>query len=195
MKEIKLNIPEGCKAVTVKVDGGKVITEFEPKEEKYEPKDGDYVSYLDANSGERWIGIFRKPVCRDISVIYIAILTSKDGKKINVILSQENSKSLTPDLRPATDEEIRILNENMKEISLSWNPITKEVEDAPGKRLRFSIKNEYYYVGDDLKTHKASDDYLDEDNARHGSFNYFRSYLAAERVAKQVREIFKNSKA
>ena len=32
MKEIRLNIPEGCQAVTVKVDGGKVVTEFEPKE-------------------------------------------------------------------------------------------------------------------------------------------------------------------
>ena len=30
MEEIKLNIPEGCKAVTVKVDGCKVTTEFEP---------------------------------------------------------------------------------------------------------------------------------------------------------------------
>ena len=32
MKEIKLAIPEGCKTVTVKVDGEQVITEFEPKE-------------------------------------------------------------------------------------------------------------------------------------------------------------------
>lgn len=195
MKEIKVNVPDGCKAVMVKVDGDNVITEFEPKEEKYEPKDGDYVSYLDVNSGERWIGIFRKPVYRDISVIYIAILTSKDGKKIKVILSQENSQSLTPDLKPATDEEIRILNEEMNNISLSWNPITKEVEEKPGKRLRFSAKNEYYYVGDDLSPHKTSDEYLDEDNVRHSCFNYFRSYLAAERVASQLRGIFKNSKA
>ena len=30
MKEIRLTIPDGCKAVTVKVDGEQVITEFEP---------------------------------------------------------------------------------------------------------------------------------------------------------------------
>lgn len=41
MKEIKLTIPEGCKTVTVKMDGEQVITEFEPKEEKWTPKDGD----------------------------------------------------------------------------------------------------------------------------------------------------------
>ena len=41
MKEIKLPIPEGCKTVTVKVDGEQVITEFEPKDEKWTPKDGD----------------------------------------------------------------------------------------------------------------------------------------------------------
>lgn len=30
MKEIRLTIPDGCKAVTVKVDGEQVITEVEP---------------------------------------------------------------------------------------------------------------------------------------------------------------------
>ena len=44
MKEIKLTIPEGCKTVTVKVDGEQVITEFEPEEKKFEPEDGDILS-------------------------------------------------------------------------------------------------------------------------------------------------------
>ena len=45
MKEIKLNIPDGCKTVVINLDGDKVTTEFET--EKWDPKDGDFVSSED----------------------------------------------------------------------------------------------------------------------------------------------------
>ena len=40
-----MNIPEGCKAVTVKVDGCKVTTEFEPE---WNPQDGDFLTDMQA---------------------------------------------------------------------------------------------------------------------------------------------------
>ena len=59
MKEIKLTIPEGCKTVTVKMDGEQVITEFEPKDEKWTPKDGDFIAY-EMNLMGLYVYLFRR---------------------------------------------------------------------------------------------------------------------------------------
>ena len=57
MKEIRLSIPEGCEAVTVKVYGEKVVTEFEPKEEVWFPKYGDFYA-IDNGNGTSSISIY-----------------------------------------------------------------------------------------------------------------------------------------
>ena len=195
MTRIKVNVPDGCKAVTVNVDGENVMTEFEPKQEKFEPKDGDYVTFQDIHSEERWIGIFRRPFFGDVNIFYVSMLKSKDSKTAKFSLSQENAITIAPDLKPATDEQIKLLKDEMRSASLRWNPLTKRVEGMNGKIVRFSVGNYYYYIGGDLEIHRAMDEYLDEDNRRYSCFNYFRSYSDACRIACQIREIFKNSKA
>lgn len=110
MKEIRLNIPEGCQAVTVKVDGGKVVTEFEPKE------------------------------------------------------------------------------------GYCWNPDKKELEKL--SRWRTKKGEEYFFISEDtLEVYREYEDFDEVDDARHELGNYFKTEEAAERVANQIREIFKNSKA
>ena len=57
MKEIRVNIPEECKKVIVKMDGEQSIISFEMEEEKFEPKAGDIISYIHGRKNSN-IGIF-----------------------------------------------------------------------------------------------------------------------------------------
>lgn len=45
MEPIKLTIPEGCKTVNIRMEDGRIITDFELEEEKFVPKDGDIIVY------------------------------------------------------------------------------------------------------------------------------------------------------
>lgn len=181
MEEIRLNIPEGCKAVTVKVDGGKVITEFEPKE-KFEPKDGDIVAYSHAT-----IGIFKKYLYSGKSHEDYATLYEGD-------LSTGITNLLNDNLRLATEEEKQRLFDAIAKEGYRWNPEKKELEELP--RWRAEGSRDYFFISEDSLEVTSEKEVFDEvDDARHKARNYFRTREAAERVAKQIREIFKDSKA
>ncbi len=192
MKEIRLSIPKGCKAVTVKVDGEKVTTEFEPKEEKWQPKDGDIIVYKFGISKNN-IGIFRK-YCGE----------SKEGFPLHkdyVTLGGDteelffNNETYIHDyIRPATEAEKQRLLDAIDKERYRWNPDKKELEELP--RWRADRCKDYLFIGEDSLEVKFDKEVFDEvDDARHKARNYFKTREAAERVAVQIREIFKNSKA
>lgn len=191
MKEIRLSIPEGCKAVTVKVDGCKVTTEFEPKEEKWQPKDGDIIVYkfgISKNS----IGIFREycgeseegfPLHKD----YVAL--GGDTKYLFF-----NSGTYIHDyIRPATEAEKQLLLDVLAKEGYRWNAEKKEVERLP--RWRALHGENYYVIGSTLTIDCQAEIGHSVDDRRYSVGNYFKTEEAAERVANQIREIFKNSKA
>ena len=185
MKEIRLSIPEGCKAVTVKVDGGEVITEFEPKE-KFKPEDGDIVT------NTTW-GV-------PSTVIYAG--TDKSGGIISYaglggnVLTTEKGKGwgMTENYHPATEEEKQRLLDALAKEGCRWNPDKKELERLP--RWRTKKGEEYFFISEGaLEVYRENEDFDEVDDARHESGDYFKTEEAAERVANQIREIFKNSKA
>lgn len=177
MKEIKLTIPEGCKAVTVKVDGEQVVTEFEPKGEKWEPKGGDIVA-LDDNH----LAIL-KSYCQNGFSFYYFICNRGRLNNIGTVSC----------IRPATEEEKQLLINNLAELGIRWNAEKKEMEKLP--RWRAKEEETYYYIGVDGGVEEDWESASEGDDACYSVGNYFKTREAAERVAEQIREIFKNSKA
>lgn len=190
MQEIKLNIPEGCKAVTVKVDGGKVITEFEPKEEKWKPKDGD-ILFCDKTDCTSACVVIYAGVNKDGAIKSYSGLNLGNGKltaKFN-----ERGFGFIKEFRPATEAEKQRLLDALAKEGYRWNPDKKELEKLP--RWRADKRRLYYFIAQDsivLGREEASKEF---DNHNYSFGNYFKTSEAAERVASQIREIFKNSKA
>lgn len=165
----------------VSIENGEVIVEVEFKE-KFEPKDGDFcVDYY----GNTFI------LCEEGNVGVnhgsYALFDRKDGcwifQKINI----------TRGVRYATPEEKDLFLERLeKECGKRWNAETKELEDI---RWRAKKGETYFYVNNCalVTTHGETFDMID--NIRYDLCNYFRYYEAAQKVADQIKEIFKNSKA
>lgn len=193
MKEIKLGIPDGCTSVTVKVDGESVITEFELQEGGYKPQDGDIVAYR-FNRANLNIGIFHEcvpdPEGNSLHKDYVTI----GGDSGELIFGD---KTFIHDyLRPATETEKQRLFDALAKAGKRWNAEKKRVEDLP--RWRAEEKGNYCYLTInsngigivwDIEIGSVENKRLYEKN------NYFRTCEAAERVAAQISEIFKSSKA
>lgn len=193
MQEIKLNIPEGCKAVTVKVDGGKVITEFEPKGEKWKPKDGDFYS-IDNAVGSTSTAIYNgkyTPRFGSLVPFYCGICIT--GKLVMNVSQRTTGFGCINEIRPATEEEKQRLFDALAKEGYRWNASNKEFEELP--RWRADEDDTYYWISECFELKEETDARTDYDLELYSIGNYFRTRKAAEVVASQIREIFKNSKA
>lgn len=174
---------EEVKNTNVRIENGELIVEVEFKE-KFEPKDGDFcVDYY----GNTFI------LCEEGNVGVnhgsYALFDRKDGcwifQKINI----------TRGVRYATPEEKDAsLARLEKEWGKLWNEETKELEYI---RWRAKKGGKYYRVTtsgvfevEECEETCSSISYLD-----YCCGNYFRTPEAAQKVADQIKEIFKNSKA
>lgn len=179
-KMIKFDVPEGFKAVVEEKDGEISISfEKEKDADKWEPKDGEFVAFLG-----RWIGIFKR-YSNMGHECYAAV--SREGK-----IYYEGDEWTNNNLRPATTEEIKymvyILNINGKR----WNEEMKQIEDLP--RWRAENDEVYYCVSPAGEVIEEIEALTVIDTRRYEAGNYFKTYAAAEKVAKQIRDIFRKSK-
>lgn len=157
-------------------------------EQKYEPKDGDFV-YVKA--GYEHIAIFKKEA-GDNMYVYANWNMSFSISKIII----DDSKPLCciqdiRDIRPATEREKKILIDQLAKVDKKWNPKTKRIEDV---RWRAKKSNPYYYIIGFDTIVGTTDERLAMDDSRHLANNYFKTREAAEKVAEQIRNIFKSSK-
>ena len=184
MAQLRINVPEGCTAVIKKEDGFLILTfEQKEKEERWEPKDGD-VCVSDQGS----IFIFDGNGYYNTS-IHAGVL--KSGK---VVFGGALNLNNTEGYRYATESEKQRLFDAIAKAGKRWNAEKKCIEDLPRWR---SENNEeyYYYVATTAEVMKDTEKGHVSDDARYGVGNYFKTREAAEKVATQIREIFKNSKA
>ena len=176
-QNFKIAVPDGCTA-SIKQEEGFVIVSFYLK--KWDPKDGDIVAF-----GVNGIGIFKE------------FLSIGIGMNNYITLSGDSISNAggwtTSNLRPATEEEKRRLFDALAREGKRWNAETKRVEDLP--RWRAKLGDFYFYVNETMGVdiHAETDDGMD--NSFYTSGNYFKTREAAEKVAEQVRRIFKESKA
>ena len=97
------------------------------------------------------------------------------------------------DLRPATEAEKQRLFDALAKQGKRWNAEKKCIEDLP--RWRAQINEEYYFVDADCSVADIKEKYSGADTIMYEVGNYFRTREAAKKVALQIRDIFKNSKA
>ena len=193
-KQYKIQLPKGKKVTMTNVDfeNGVMTVNVElenRKEHKYEPKDGDFV-YVKA--GYEHIAIFKKQVGEDM---YVYANWNMSFSVSKIILNDLTPLCCIQDLkeiRPATEREKKILIDQLAKVNKKWNPETKRIEDV---RWRAGMNKPYYYIIGFDNIVSTTDARLACDENRYETNNYFKTREAAEKVAEQIREVFKNSKA
>lgn len=215
-KRYKIRLPKG---MVVKNDAHVDITddciyvEAElVKEQKYEPKNGDFIFVkvkLTASTTDSIVGIYNginidKIFNNTYSIYWMyAALHLTYGHKLSCP-SFEIPKSIV-ELRPATEEEKKMLLDKLAENGKKWNAETKGIEE-----IRWCPKygDVFYYVdcyGDVKKEFRIGyvspldncNELFDANDCMmlYNAGNNFKTREAAEKVAEQIKEIFKNSKA
>ena len=186
-KQYKIQLPKGKKVTMANVDfeDGVMTVNVElenRKEQKYEPKDGDFVFFMLGTIPT--IAIFAGTYCDCAIITYAScsMLSTTYEKTISYLVSG---------LRPATEAEKELLIDKLTEVGKRWNPNTKQIEDVRWRATR----NERYYYVDGVDYVAFENDFRQaHDNERYYEGNYFKTREAAEKVAEQIGEIFKNSK-
>ena len=194
-KQYKIQLPKGKKVTMTNVDfeNGVMTVNVElenRKEQKYEPKDGDFVC---VKAGYKHIAIFKKEVGEDM---YVYANWNMSFSVSKIIIDDSRPLCFIHDLReirPATEREKKILIDKLAEVNKRWNPNTKQIEDV---RWRAKDGGEYYYIiTTGYFVEHTFDKYSSIDDNFYKSGNYFKTRESAEKVAEQIREIFKNSKS
>ena len=169
MEQIKVNVPEGCTANIKKEDG------------LWRPKDGDIVA---KETGT--IAIYAGTNEHGAIITYA-------GLNMHLTLRKGPGWGYTYDYRPATEEEKQRLFDALAKEGMQWNAEKKCIEYLP--RWRQKHDECYYFIDSELNVSYQPDVRCKTDNNRHEAGNYFKTKEAAERVASQIREILKKSKA
>ena len=182
-KTYKITLPKDAKVYTIdaKADDG-VLNVTVNMEQKYVPKDGDVVS------------------CNGVVAIY-AGTNGTGGIKTYAALHEQRLQTVvcemgwgyTSDYGSATEAEKRRLFDALAKYGKRWNAEKKRIEDLPRWRAKYDFP--YYYVSTMCTIEETRELFVDVDSIFYKKGNYFRTREAAEKVAEQIRDIFKNSKA
>ena len=182
-KTYKITLPKGANISTVETNENNGVLEVTVNlEQKYVPKGGDIVS------------------CNGIIVIYagtnetggIKTYAALHGQHLQTVVC-EKGWGYTCYYRPATEAEKQRLFDALAKHGKRWNAEKKCIEDLP--RWRAEMGGYYFYLSPKFIPCMGQDCYMGTHNDFYAVGNYFRTREAAEKVAEQIRDIFKNSKA
>ena len=191
-KDFKIELPEGVKITDIQStlnENGTVATITMCIKEEYVPKNGDFVRIV--GNFQECIAIYNveSDTWKKQSKLFFHALLGKTDEKLVI-----NDWAYSREVFPATTDEILKLEAALAKKGKRWNPDKKCIEDLP--RWRAEKKEEYYYISrNKLEVEASIDLYSLCDNDYYNAKNYFKTREAAEKVASQIREIFKNSKA
>lgn len=197
MKKIYKNrLPKDkeVKSTNVRVENDEVVVEVELKD-KFEPKFGDIVrvEYPEAHSFRRnyVISIFPNKEVPKKSVDYFFDIATVD---MNGYVEIDDSRATYNHnhVYIASPSEKKELFDKLAGVGKRWNEETKQLENI---RWRAKKGEAFYFVsneGNNVMNLRESDGIFS--SMRYKSNNYFRTAEAAQKVADQIKEIFKNSK-
>ena len=189
-KTYKIQLPRNKEAQNIRtnIKDGIIEVEVELKE-KWKPRDGE-ICFI--TSHYSFISVFKSQENNDIHT-YIDFLVD-ENLLVNNVNSNLCSIANIREFRPAIDSEKQLLFDALAKEGKMWDAEKKAVVDLP--RWRAERDCRYYYIKNcDATIHPGDDNRFEVDNNLYESGNYFKTKEAAERVAEQIREIFKNSKA
>lgn len=186
-KTYKFELPqrEEVESTNVRIKDGKVFVDVKFKE-RFQPKDGDFLVLRNC------IFIYNPNNNTTTLYGYYAGINSYDEVVISKgLYNGFGSRGIK--MRYATPEEKSAFLERLeKECGKRWNPETKQIEDI---RWRAEKGQFFYYVNGDLSVLSLQDSKGKVSDGMYKTGNYFRTPEAAQKVADQIKEIFKNSKA
>jgi len=117
-----------------------------------------------------------------------------DGtRKVTVEIGDDGEAAIRYEKPEVKVEENQLLFDALAKEGKRWNAEKKCIEDLP--RWRAKANETYYFIGIDVEVIDNIEYGYSVDDACYSAGNHFKTREAAERVAKQIREIFKNSKA
>lgn len=184
-QNFKIAVPEGCKA-EIKQENGFLVVTFDPAE--WEPKDGDVVAF-GIDPLNPLIAIYKNSYTNNSGDEAFRIYAVMDG---GTVVWYEHGW-LNNNMRPATEEEKQRLFDALEKDGKRWNTAEKRIEDLP--RWRAKRRCFYYYIAMDSIVLHVEETFNEVDGHRYNFGNYFKTREAAEKVAEQIREIFKHSKS
>lgn len=187
-KTYKITLPKGVSVneIETNVEDGVLSVSVEMVKERYMPKDGDFVT---CGEGYRlWVIIYKHTEHDPYECSYYYV---KKNMGLDTIMLDDYC-NVQDTLRPSTEEERQELLDALAKEGKRWNPNTKQIEDV---RWRAVKGNPYYYIIGLDNIVGTTDERLACDDNRYATNNYYKTREAAEKVASQIREIFKNSKA
>lgn len=194
MRKIYRNkLPKGLEPFysTVYFENGEVVVNVEFKD-IYIPKFGDIVRVNTSNKGSRrnyMICIMPNGYVPDY---YISGFFNIANIDMGGILSYECAFNKNDVIVPASESEKQELFDKLEKKGKCWNEGTKQLEDI---RWRANERDCFYYVNESSNVIKLQDCRGFVSTKLYKENNYFRTPESAQKVADQIKEIFKNSKA
>ena len=192
-KTYKIQLPRNKEAQNIRtnIKDGTIEVEVELKE-KWELKDGE-IYYTNTDYAE-YIFITKKILSDHIATDIIL----RDKEYLSIGFDFDVFKEKTNLFRPATDSEKQLLFDALAKEGKMWDAQKKAVVDLP--RWRAENGEEYFDVrvcpsNISIYKYRNKTDTFDSISNHNIENNRFKTKEAAERVAEQIREIFKNSKA
>ena len=183
-KTYRITLPKGARVGTIdaKVDNGTLNVTVGMRK-GYIPIDGEIV----VNDMDT-IAIYAGTNKTGAIMTYAAL----HGQRLQTVVSEEGW-GYTYNYHPATDAEKRRLFDALAKQGKRWNAENKCIEDLP--RWRAGLNETYLYVSSQCGIMSDKECGFHTDDNRYNVGNYFRTREAAEKVAGQILDIFKNSKA
>lgn len=181
-KTYKFILPqnEEVQSTKVRVENGEVFVDVEFRE-RFEPKDGDFCV------SETGLVFINKKACNGVASSYIGINSIGNMSLISCFYNiKDYARFATPEEKSAFLERLE------KECHKRWNPETKQLEDI---RWRVEKDGCFFYVsGETFNVLKLYDNRGKVSDLLYKNSNYFKTPEAAQKVAEQIKEIFKTSK-
>lgn len=187
-KKYRNRLPKDAevKGYIAHVENGEIIVEVELKD-RFQPKDGDFcVSSL----GNVFIYCVKELLSSDLYCGCYCVFCSEEGQIITCYTKLHTKKD---GCRYATPEEKDDFLKRLEtEERLRWNADTKKLEPIRWRAERNGI---YWFIDPHGWGNRTVDIRSNYDNDMYEIGNYFRTPEAAQKVADQIKDIFKNAKA
>lgn len=184
-KTYRFTLPKNkeVEKTNIRIENGEAFVDVEFKE-KFEPKDGDFL-VTDSNN----VFIYNGKNLYNKLGAYAGVTK---GGSIKIAVTEDNW-TYDNNIRFATPEEkADFLGRLERKYHKRWNPETKQLEDI---RWRAKMRERYYFVSSACDVASYEESNLGCDNVYYNLGNYYRNVEAAQKVAEQIKEIFRNSKA
>ena len=169
---------------------------------EYIPQDGDIVTMPMVSDlanflkAKKYIAIYKREDIEEEKIYCYYIISQQNNGEICIFNADhivDNGRMISG-IRPANEKEKKLLFDKLAEEGKRWNEEKKCLENVRW-RAKDGEPYSYLLIGDtDILVTTTTDTRMYKDDERFNSGNYFKTVEAAEKVAEQIRKIFKNSK-